>query len=101
MGNPVPLAEIWRGPFLESVHLGHAVIVDDSGQIVQAWGDPTAVVLPRSLKKLGNLTFRGCTGLASVTMPEDGRPPGPAGVLPVADGPPSTRLALGCLGRLG
>ncbi|MBA84707.1 asparaginase [Thalassobius sp. S69A] len=52
MGNPVPLAEIWRGPFLESVHLGHAVIVDDSGQIVQAWGDPTAVVLPRSSSKM-------------------------------------------------
>ena len=52
MTNPVPLAEIWRGPFLESVHMGHAVIVDGSGQIVQAWGDPAAIVLPRSSSKM-------------------------------------------------
>lgn len=52
MANPVPLAEIWRGPFLESVHLGHAVIVDGSGQIVESWGDPSAVVLPRSSSKM-------------------------------------------------
>jgi L-asparaginase II len=52
MSNPVPMAEIWRGPILESIHHGHAVICDDSGQIVQAWGDPAAVVLPRSSAKM-------------------------------------------------
>ncbi|WP_254684670.1 asparaginase [Sulfitobacter sp. JL08] len=49
---PVPMVEIWRGPFLESIHAGHAVICDEAGQIVQAWGDPEAVVLPRSSAKM-------------------------------------------------
>ncbi len=39
MTQPVPLAEIWRGEFLESVHLGHAVICNGAGEIVQAWGN--------------------------------------------------------------
>lgn len=52
MTAPVPFAEIWRGPFLESVHSGHAVICDATGQIVDAWGDPEAVVLPRSSSKM-------------------------------------------------
>tara|TARA_R110002094_G_scaffold74554_1_gene82024 strand:+ start:5030 stop:6010 length:981 start_codon:yes stop_codon:yes gene_type:complete len=52
MAKPAAFAEIWRGPFLESVHSGHAVICDDTGQIVQAWGDPDAVVLPRSSSKM-------------------------------------------------
>lgn len=49
---PVPLAEIWRGPFAESVHCGHAVVADSEGGIVEAWGDPDAVVLPRSSAKM-------------------------------------------------
>ncbi|MFC6688565.1 asparaginase [Jhaorihella thermophila] len=52
MTQPVPLAEIWRGPFLESLHLGHAVICDDTGQIVHAWGDPQALIYPRSSCKM-------------------------------------------------
>ena len=52
MSNPVPLTEIWRGPFLECLHSGHAVICDDTGQIVEAWGDPEAVVMPRSSAKM-------------------------------------------------
>lgn len=52
MAQPVPLAEIWRGPFLESLHLGHAVICDPSGQIVEAWGNPDEVILPRSSSKM-------------------------------------------------
>lgn len=52
MTHPVPMAEIWRGGFLESVHLGHAVICDGRGEIVQAWGNPDAVVLPRSSSKM-------------------------------------------------
>ncbi len=49
---PVPMAEIWRGDFLESIHTGHAVICDASGDIVQAWGDPEKVILPRSSSKM-------------------------------------------------
>lgn len=52
MTGPVPLAEIWRGAFLESLHLGHAVICDGTGQIVEAWGNPDEVVLPRSSSKM-------------------------------------------------
>eukprot|EP00581_Thalassiosira_minuscula_P039212 CAMPEP_0184459078 /NCGR_PEP_ID=MMETSP0740-20130409/35541_1 /TAXON_ID=385413 /ORGANISM="Thalassiosira miniscula, Strain CCMP1093" /LENGTH=51 /DNA_ID=CAMNT_0026831969 /DNA_START=47 /DNA_END=199 /DNA_ORIENTATION=+ len=51
MTQAAPFAEIWRGPFLESVHSGHAVVCDSSGQILQAWGDPDAVILPRSSAK--------------------------------------------------
>ena len=52
MTTAAPFAEIWRGPFLESVHEGHAVICDASGQIVEAWGDPEKVILPRSSSKM-------------------------------------------------
>jgi L-asparaginase II len=52
MRNPVAMAEIWRGPLLESRHLGHAVICDDTGQIVDAWGDPDKVIYPRSSSKM-------------------------------------------------
>lgn len=52
MSNSVALAEVWRGPFMESVHRGHAVVCDDSGQIVHAWGDPQTVILPRSSAKM-------------------------------------------------
>lgn len=50
--QPVPMAEIWRGPFLESVHSGHAVICDDTGQIVRSWGNPDALIYPRSSAKM-------------------------------------------------
>ena len=52
MTQAAPFAEIWRGPFLESVHSGHAVVCDSSGQILQAWGDPDTVILPRSSAKM-------------------------------------------------
>ncbi|MDG1351924.1 MAG: asparaginase [Sulfitobacter sp.] len=52
MTAPAPFAEIWRGPFLESVHSGHAVICDSTGQIIDAWGDPERVVLARSSSKM-------------------------------------------------
>ena len=38
--------------FLESQHLGHAVIVDAAGQVIRAWGDPDEVILPRSSAKM-------------------------------------------------
>ncbi|WP_246107426.1 asparaginase [Puniceibacterium confluentis] len=46
------MAEIWRGPFTESLHMGHAVICGPDGDITEAWGDPQAVVLPRSSAKM-------------------------------------------------
>ncbi len=52
MTHPVPLTEIWRGPLAESMHQGHAVICDGTGQIVEAWGNPAAVILPRSSAKM-------------------------------------------------
>lgn len=52
MVKPVPMVEIWRGPFLESLHLGHAVVCNADGEIIHAWGDPQAVVLPRSSSKM-------------------------------------------------
>ena len=47
----VPMAELWRGGVLESVHLGHAVICD-AGGVVEAWGNPEAVIFPRSSCKM-------------------------------------------------
>lgn len=47
----VPLVEVWRGGLLEGRHLGHAVICDASG-VVEAWGDPAAVIFPRSACKM-------------------------------------------------
>ncbi|MGJ8543924.1 MAG: asparaginase [Sulfitobacter sp.] len=52
MTNPAPFTEIWRGPILESVHEGHAVICDETGDIVESWGDPSRVILPRSSAKM-------------------------------------------------
>ena len=47
----VPLVDVWRGGRLESQHRGHAVICDASG-VVEAWGDPEAVIYPRSSCKM-------------------------------------------------
>ncbi|SFA86455.1 asparaginase [Poseidonocella pacifica] len=52
MTDSVPLVELWRGEFLESVHAGHAVISDGSGTVVEAWGNADAVILPRSSVKM-------------------------------------------------
>ncbi len=51
MTAPHPMAEIWRGGVLESLHSGHAVICDSKG-IVDAWGDPATVIFPRSSCKM-------------------------------------------------
>ena len=52
MSAAVPMAEVWRGDMVESVHAGHAVICDDQGEIVGAWGDPEALIYPRSSCKM-------------------------------------------------
>jgi L-asparaginase II len=46
-----PMIELWRGGMLESIHRGHAVVMDQGG-IVQAWGDADAVIFPRSSCKM-------------------------------------------------
>ena len=48
----VPFAEVWRGDMIESLHDGHAVVCGADGQIVMAWGDPEAVIYPRSSCKM-------------------------------------------------
>ncbi len=45
------LIELWRGGIRESWHLGHVVIADANG-IVEAWGNPGAVIFPRSSCKM-------------------------------------------------
>ena len=52
MVEPVPMAEVWRGDFMECLHLGHAVIADASGGIVRSWGEPELTLLPRSSIKM-------------------------------------------------
>ncbi|MGR3514443.1 MAG: asparaginase [Paracoccaceae bacterium] len=52
MTDAVPLVETTRGDFLESRHFGHAVIARPTGEIVEAWGDPNKLVLPRSSHKM-------------------------------------------------
>jgi len=52
MPSFVPFAEKWRGDFLECTHFGQAAVVDGNGQIVHAWGEPEAIILPRSSCKM-------------------------------------------------
>jgi len=52
MAEAEALTEIWRGPFLESLHRGHAVICDASGDTQEVWGDAEKVILPRSSCKM-------------------------------------------------
>ena len=48
----VPLIGLWRGQILESLHMGHAVVMGADGQIVESWGRPDAVIYPRSSCKM-------------------------------------------------
>ncbi len=52
MSLSVPMIEIWRGNFLESQHRGHAVVCDSGGSIIESWGNPDQVILPRSACKM-------------------------------------------------
>ncbi|AUM75255.1 asparaginase [Paracoccus jeotgali] len=45
------MIELWRGDLREGVHRGHAVI-HDGRDIVGAWGDPQAIIFPRSSCKM-------------------------------------------------
>jgi L-asparaginase II len=46
------LVELWRGEILECVHRGHAVVCGPDGEVVEAWGDPRALIYPRSSAKM-------------------------------------------------
>lgn len=52
MADAVEMVELWRGGRMESRHAGHAVICDGTGAVVEAWGDPDAVIYPRSSCKM-------------------------------------------------
>lgn len=77
----VPMVEVWRGDVLESRHRGHAIVCDSRGQIRAAWGDPAAVILPRS----------SCKMLQALPLVESG----------AAAGLSSERLALACASHQG
>ena len=75
----VPLVEVWRGDVPESVHAGHAVVCGPDGAVREAWGDPEAVILPRS----------SCKMIQALPLVEGGE------ALPV------DRLALACASHQG
>ncbi|MBD3764543.1 MAG: asparaginase [Rhodobacterales bacterium] len=52
MTAPVPMVELWRSGRMESRHLGHAVICDPQGRIVEGWGNPAEIIYPRSSCKM-------------------------------------------------
>ncbi len=52
MTPPATIATVQRGDIVESVHMGHAVIADETGQVLEAWGNPDRVILPRSSCKM-------------------------------------------------
>jgi L-asparaginase II len=45
------IAEVWRGPAVESVHLGAAAVANANGEIIYGWGDTGIVTFPRSSLK--------------------------------------------------
>lgn len=47
-----PLIEVWRGDFVESLHLGHVAIWHAETGLIGAFGDIAAPVLPRSACKM-------------------------------------------------
>jgi L-asparaginase II len=49
--EPAVIADVVRNGFVEGAHVGHAVIVNSSGEVEWAWGDPDVVIFPRSSNK--------------------------------------------------
>ena len=61
---PVPLAEVLRGTAVESVHFGAVAVVDRSGNVLRAAGDPYTLAYTRSsLKPLQALPFTAQGGV--------------------------------------
>jgi L-asparaginase II len=48
--NPI-LVEVTRGPAVESIHRGAAIVIDNAGGTVASWGNVTHPVYPRSAVK--------------------------------------------------
>lgn len=48
--NPI-LVEVARGPAVESIHRGSAVVVDSRGRVMRFWGDMNTSIYPRSAVK--------------------------------------------------
>ncbi len=46
-----PLAALWRGPLIESVHRGRTVVCDPAGAVLEATGDPEGYAYVRSSAK--------------------------------------------------
>jgi len=53
---PAVVATYTRSGFAESVHVGHAVVVDAAGTVVRSWGDPNHLIFPRSAAKPAQAT---------------------------------------------
>ena len=47
----VKMVEVWRGPLVESEHLGVAAVANAAGEIIEGWGDTTMQTYPRSALK--------------------------------------------------
>lgn len=47
----VPLVEVTRSGVVESVHRGHLVVLDGTGEVVEAVGTPAQPIFPRSANK--------------------------------------------------
>lgn len=45
------IAEVWRGPLVESVHFGAAAVANAEGKVIFGWGDTGIVTFPRSSLK--------------------------------------------------
>lgn len=52
MTTDAELVEVWRGDILESRHRGHVAIIGPDREMIDAWGNPDAVILPRSSCKM-------------------------------------------------
>ncbi len=63
--EPAPLAEICRGGIVEGLVRGHAVLVDNSGQLMRGAGDPNLVTTLRSACKPFQASSFVATGTAS------------------------------------
>lgn len=48
--NPI-LIQVTRGPIVESVHRGRAVVAGADGHVLASWGDAKAITYPRSANK--------------------------------------------------
>ena len=79
--QPGPLAAVVRGGRVESVHVGHLVVLHPDGSVRTAVGDPDATIWPRSaLKPVQAAAMLGCglevddEGLALACASHSGTP---------------------------